>query len=359
MSSSQQYYQIILSTLEGVSSRKFWTDEEYQFTSKWHVLGDVFLIWHRGPFGTINGFRLGKSALTMVGLVDKCAGGGDGSPTVGQLGSGGGASLFSWENGTAPFHAPQIYSVTCTVSRTANLNAMQKKVMVPWSEINSALGQLVFLLYTLQSAPHSGISFRNHVLQPCGSASKIGAIKKQAVAGMAPQKIERRRITALAAYYNAGSTDAAPSCISQPLPHLLSNESHPSFSTPLPNEVTWYNLHHYEENGSLLSMGYYARRNFNTALEGLLYCIAEACLVVEKRDMALVAPYIMRIDGLVVGKDGHGNRGIGPTNDGLATLGGLPLAYDPAAGEQWTMVCKYLITNIKWLITYAAKHVDR
>ena len=65
------------------------------------------------------------------------------------------------------------------------------------------------------------------------------------------------------------------------------------------------------------------------------------------------------IDGLVVGKDGHGNRGIGPTNDGLATLGGLPLAYDPAAGEQWTMVCKYLITNIKWLITYAAKHVDR
>ena len=86
--------------------------------------------------------------------------------------------------------------------------------------------------------------------------------------------------------------------------------------------------------------------------------------MVEKRDMALTAPHIMRIDGLVVGKDGQGNKGIVGNNgiggnNGLATLGGLPLAYDPAAGEQWTLVCKYLITNLKWLIAYAAKHIDR
>jgi len=117
----------------------------------------------------------------------------------------------------------------------------------------------------------------------------------------------------------------------------------------------------------MLSMGYYARRNFNAALEGLLHCIAEASLVVEKRDMALAAPYIMRVDGMVVGKDAHGNDlGIGSggggaaTNkDGEATVGGLPIAYDPGAGEQWTVVCKYLLTNLKWLIAYAAKHVDR
>jgi hypothetical protein len=361
VSFSQQYYLRTLSKLETLSSRKNWTEEEYQFTSRWHVLGDVFLIWHRGPFGTINGFRLGKSASTIVGLVEKCAVGGDGSP-AGQLGTGGGASLFSWDNGTAPFHAPKIISANITVSRATNLTAMQKKVMVPWNEINSALGQLLFLLYTLQNAPHSGINFRNHILQPCGSASKIGVIKKLVVASTGPPKMERRRITALAAYYKAGTTDAAPNSISQPLSQLLSNESHPSFLVP--NVVTWYNLHHYEENGSLLSMGYYARRNFNTALEGLLYCLVEACLVVEKRDMALTAPHIMRIDGLVVGKDGHGNKGIVGNNgiggnNGLATLGGLPLAYDPAAGEQWTLVCKYLITNLKWLIAYAAKHIDR
>jgi len=91
--------------------------------------------------------------------------------------------------------------------------------------------------------------------------------------------------------------------------------------------------------------------------------------MVEKRDMALSAPYIMRVDGLVVGKDVYGNEsGVGGgnsgggganTKDGEATVGGLPLAYDPVAGEQWTMVCKYLLTNLKWLIAYSARHVDR
>ena len=87
--------------------------------------------------------------------------------------------------------------------------------------------------------------------------------------------------------------------------------------------------------------------------------------MVEKRDMALSAPYIMRVDGLVVGKDVYGNvHGVGVGSgvnhkDGEATVGGLPLAYDPVAGDQWTMVCKYLLTNLKWLIAYSAKHVDR
>jgi len=88
--------------------------------------------------------------------------------------------------------------------------------------------------------------------------------------------------------------------------------------------------------------------------------------VVEKRDMALAAPYVMRVDGLIVGKDANGSIGngggggqTGSCKDGEASVGGLPLAYDPAAGEQWTTVCKYLLTNLKWLVAYAAKHVDR
>jgi hypothetical protein len=30
------------------------------------VLGDVFRIWHEGPFGTISGFRLGRTAQVLV-----------------------------------------------------------------------------------------------------------------------------------------------------------------------------------------------------------------------------------------------------------------------------------------------------
>ena len=66
----------------------------------------------------------------------------------------------------------------------------------------------------------------------------------------------------------------------------------------------------------------------------------------------------MRVDGLVVGKDAHDN-GTVTVRDGEISVGGLPLTYDPTTGEQWTMVCKYLLTNFKWLIAYAAKHVDR
>lgn len=363
LSSAQQSHQSALSTLEAVQAKRIWADDEYQSSCKWHVLGDVFFVWYRGPFGTINGFRLGKSATTMVGLLKKCAGsdiraGGLDARKIAESGVGGGsASIFSWgsseDNGSAASRSTQ-HSTSINNSATPKDPTLEN-IIVPWTEINSALGQVVFLLYTLQHAPFSGVSFGKHILQPCGSASKIGVLKKSSLSNPASDSLsihhnhrnERRRITALAAYYN---NDTQPT-------------SHSSIPSPLPGEVTWYNLHHYEEKGSLLSMGYYARRNFNTALEGLLYCIAEACLMVEKRDMALAAPYTMRVGGLVVGKDVHiteDNLGAcGANKDRDMTVGGLPLAYDPAAGEQWTLVCKHLLTNLKWLVAYAAKHVDR
>ena len=81
--------------------------------------------------------------------------------------------------------------------------------------------------------------------------------------------------------------------------------------------------------------------------------------MVENRDMALAAPYTMSIGGLLVGKDVHGDEGVSGAKIGDATVGGLPIAFDPAKGEEWTMVCKYMLTNLKWLVAYAAKHVDR
>lgn len=365
--STQQSYIHALSTLESISAKRIWTEEEYQLSNKWHVMGDIFLIWHRGPFGTISNFRLGKSAITVAGLVKKSADAGNGSTR--QQGR------FTWGSSTDNKNAspPKATSNTSN-NNNKNANASPEKVTVPWNEINSALGQIVFLLYTLQNMPYSGISFQKHILQPCGSASKIGILKKQQQASSSVDgkpKNERRRITALAAYYNNNNNTSSTTANATPGSNS-SQSSSPSTSTqsstpttPLPGDVTWYNLHHYEENGSMLSMGYYARRNFNTAIEGLLYCIAEACYVVEKHDMSLAAPYIMRVDGLVVGKDVHGNVHGGNSNlpvtikDGEVSVGGLTLLYDPTNGDQWTMACKYLLTNLKWLIAYTAKHIDR
>ncbi|KAL3800622.1 hypothetical protein HJC23_006084 [Cyclotella cryptica] len=303
-------------------------ENEYSISKRWHVLSDAFFIWHNGPFATINGTRMGRSARTPLASSKERAtvhgrGGMDGNSTS----SSAKASFFSWG---------ETNTNTAVPTRTAT-NMPPSLVVVPWNEINSALGQIVFLLYTMQHIPYSGIEFQKHVLQPCGSASKIGFLKNTKTAAATsqqsqPHQGERRRITALA-HYNT-----------------------PTPPPPSQNEVTWYNLHHYEENGSYLSIGYYSRRNFNVALEGLVYCIAEACLVIEKRDMALSIPYIIRVGGLVVGKD---SRETSTSNGASTTVGGLSVSYDPEDGERWTVVWRYLLTDLKWLIAYFAKHVDR
>lgn len=193
--------------------------------------------------------------------------------------------------------------------------------------------------------------------------------------------------------------------------YQLASDDHGSI---LPNAavggVTWYNLYHYEENGSLLSMGYYARRNFNVALESLLYCIIEACSCAMEADVTFTIPYDMSCNGLSVtgcaaggssnngrptmvmtmsttriaklsgggggssktsnvdkvsninnnnaaSSNNSGGKGGGTGGGGRGPMvNGISLSYDPTNGELWTMVCKYLLTNVKWLITYAAKH---
>lgn len=334
---AKQSYDQTLSTLESATAKRIWIEEQSQYLSKIQVLGETSLIWYKGPFGTINGFRLGRSAVTVAGLLarqrnnDKAATSGARQQQQQQQSGRNGDSFFGqW----APSDAAANVNSSTQQTSGQNQSNLTEIVTVPWTEINSALGQIVFMLSTVQNLSSSGISFGKHVLQPTGSSSKIGIVKnmqnQQANGG---HRTERRRITALSAYYNSSPGQR---------------------SAPLPGEVTWYNLHHYEESGSILSMGYYARRNFNVALDALLYCVAEACLVMQDRDMALAAPYVMRVGGLVVGKDAKVARGRGDVS-GDATLGGLPFSYDPAHGERWTLVCKHLLTNLKWLLAYFAR----
>lgn len=293
LSSTQQSYNIASDTLHSITRQKQHIENEYGLLQRWHVLGDTFFIWHHGPFATINGTRLGRAAKTA--FTQK---GDDNKPS----------SLFSWGD----THNPQ--------------QNISTSLIVPFHEINSAIGQVVFLLYTLQNNPRSGISFVRHILQPCGHVSKIGFLKTNA---KQPQ-LQQHQLQ---------------------LQHTHYGERRRIFATQ--DEVTWYNLHHYEENGSYLSMGYYSRRNFNVAIEGLVYCIAEACSVMERRDMALVIPYAISVGGLRVGKEKEKSDG-----SSAASVGGLSIHYDPEEGERWTAVWRYLLTDLKWLIAYVAKHVD-
>ena len=206
-----------------------------ELAQKWNVTNDCFYIWHRGPFGVINGLRLGSEIAAIPADQDDTA---------------------------VPATAP----------------AANATITVPWAEINSALGLVVLLLSTLMNKPHSGFRFKNEIVA-MGSTSKIGLRRGAAVT-----------------YYDLFTDD---------------------------------NFH------------FFGKRNFNIALTGLVRCVAEAEETVQDRDRTIALPY-------AIDASPHGEM----------TIGGLPIAYGPG-GEQWTRAMKYLLTDLKWLVAYTTKHVDR
>jgi len=238
------------------------TAHRLEVAQKWNVTNDCFYIWYRGPFGIINGLRLGSEVPALPNVSTKETAVSTAAPDVngtnGKQGGMLGYSLgFSGESKTIPPDA--------TIS-------------VPWSEVNSALGLVALLLSTLQHKPNSGFHFKNEIVA-MGSTSKIGV----------------RRGDSLT-YYDLYTDD---------------------------------NFH------------FFGKRNFNIALTGLVRCVAEAEETAQERDRTIALPH--SIDASVRGE---------------MTISGLPIAYGPD-GEQWTRAMKYLLTDIKWLVAFATKHVDR
>lgn len=152
-------------------------------------------------------------------------------------------------------------------------------VKVPWSEINAALGLLALLLACLEEKPYAGVRY-THKIMPLGSTSKIGHNR------------------------NANNNNA-------------SNAS-----------WTFYNLHSDD------SFQFFGRRQFNTALQSLVQCVAEATRAIQRRDPTIHLPHPLA----------HTNEW---------TVGGLPVAYG-ADGVEWTRAMKYLLTNVKHLTAYRA-----
>lgn len=49
----------------------------------------------------------------------------------------------------------------------------------------------------------------------------------------------------------------------------------------------------------------------------------------------------------------------GTSNGGELGIGGLSVSYGIADPIEWTRAMKYVLTDVKWLVAYSAKHVDR
>jgi hypothetical protein len=274
-----------------------------EYAQKWNVTNDCFHIWHHGPFGTINGLRLGAEAPPLPVLDDIMA----------KVGSAHTITIPSSPNGAAAAaikstEPPRRYHLfSSSMAATVNNNTSpaethagtykpEAPLKIPWIEINSALGQVALLLHVLEQKPHSGISY-GHEIQPMGSTSKIGISRSE---------------TAAVTYYNLCSDDG--------------------FSL-------------------------FGKRNFNIALQTLLECIYTAAHAIQQRDRTIAIPHAIQPPRAQQHLHQHQHSRANNNTSAEWTIGGLSIHYG-LDGVEWTRAMKYLLTNVKWLVAYSAKHVD-
>ena len=133
------------------------------------VTNDTFHIWHRGPFGTINGLRLGAEVKGLPALEDE-------GISAAREGDGAGGTATNKTPAGSTFDFSSIASSFFADSGASNANSTYDSLKVPWPETNAALGQVALLLLTLKQKPNSGIIFLTHELIPMGSSSKVGVL---------------------------------------------------------------------------------------------------------------------------------------------------------------------------------------
>lgn len=146
---------------------------------------------------------------------------------------------------------------------------------VPWKETNAALGQVALLLATIERKSFCGIKFRYEIV-PAGSTSKIGMRQS------------------------------------------------------LGSSLTLYNLYYSDEN-----FQFFGKRNFNTAIQYLVQCVADTAEGIRQRDRTIILPHCI--------EKRAGNSEL--------TIGGIPIFYG-VDDIEWTRAMKYLLTNIKYIMIF-------
>mmetsp|Transcript_22098 Transcript_22098/g.34001 ORF Transcript_22098/g.34001 Transcript_22098/m.34001 type:complete len:337 (-) Transcript_22098:2139-3149(-) len=262
------------SSYKSAVTRRKLVSSRLRVARTWNATNDCFHIWYAGPFGTINGLRLGSEIRIVAGTeIDEMTGKyPETTDTTGKTETQRYGLMFSSVSNTAE---PTVANIN---NNPNGRSITDNNIKIPWVEINSALGIIALLLKTLEQKPHSCIQLKHEII-PMGSCSKIGLRRGD------------------------------------------------------PSSV--YNLHSDD------SFQFFGKRNFNIALNTLLACLADAFAGVRKRDRTIALPHAIEIP-----------------SRGEATIGGLSIAFGND-GERWTRAMKFLLTDLKWLVAFTTKHVDR
>jgi beclin 1 len=142
------------------------TANRLDVAQKWNVINDCFYIWHRGPFGTINGLRLASEVPALPTDPSK-------SETTSEATAAAATANGGKQGG--------ILGYSLGFSGESNLTTpTETTISVPWAEVNSALGLVALLLSTLQHKPNSSFHFKNEIVA-MGSTSKIGVRRGESI----------------------------------------------------------------------------------------------------------------------------------------------------------------------------------
>lgn len=235
-----------------------------------------------------------------------------------------------------------------------------ESLRVPWLEVNAALGHACLLLKVLQemSTANDGTPMKlTHELFPMAATSKIG-IRFGNDLGM------------------IDSTNYG----------VDGNNNNNHFARLKKITPLVYNLYFEESSGFSFFKNHI--KNFNFALQSFLQCVAEAAA--QQTDKTIAVPYpIQHVKATTSSNKAPHNVSVNVQNflnGGEWTIGGVSICY-PAPGAtsassnvvsnrgtvpggimsvdagsptlEWTKACKYLLIDLKWLIAYSAKHINR
>ncbi|CAJ1965211.1 unnamed protein product [Cylindrotheca closterium] len=295
--------QHLVEELESIFKEKRAIHEFLELSDKWNVINDSVHIWHQGPFATIHNCRLGSEAPAISphppteAMRHKQQQQRQSAPTTPPRG---GWNLFGSSqvaNDPSPPSGNRTASSSSDVSSNGNGdNSHVAAFSVPkvtWPEINAAWGHVVLLVQILAQRSQTTLP---HTLQPMGATSKI--------------------------YLNGDA-----------------------------NSGILYSVHF--EESSL--WGRSNLRNFHIALNGVCDCLWQ--LAQSQTDKTVAVPHHMvydktqaywKIGGVALV---HLNQ----TSNNNNNQNGSP-PNGNQAGVDFTRACKYLLTNLKWLVAYSVKH---
>lgn len=320
----------VMASLESTLTRAVNISSALKAARDLDATSDCFHIWHRGPYGTINGLRLGTDAATIPSAdtteannerLRNGANSNNNTASASTFASiiAGSYSFFSSTpnspstNDSAVDHDPNddFAAIHTDLHHQAVSSALPMDVSkVPWSEINGALGMTALLLLTLHDRPNSGIVFRTHDILPMGHQTKIAELKKKRTASDAGPAVHK---AVYDLFYDGGAGGV----------------------------------------GGGLNMLLFGRSNFNAALHGLACCLADAADCIRSLDGAAIIPHdVVRAGSRQQDNDAK------PSSATETMIGGIPVAYK-GDGEKWSRAMKYLLSDLKWLSAFVAKRTIR